>query len=427
MRKLLHFAILLVLGAVPPPHSLAAQPWEAEALVPRKPLEVRSPIQDKNFYLLSLLESIPSVAKGLASDPELASITKRKLTSESRCNANTADCIDAASFTAEEIALVSGRVMASLRQDSEVRSKVVASMRHSGLFALYAPEGDSELLCKAWSDAARGINRILRVYGGGQSPRYPEIDSPSFDINSPGGKKVLTEFSEQMIATNASGTLVRDELWFQPSLKLALLLLTVNRRDEAGRYEPLEKGENAPALARLPHVQWSKYPYSVIVVPGLGPEEAGVALDPGGFRRIALAAKNYREGLAPYILVSGGNVHPSQTPFCEAIEMKKALITDLGIPPDAILVEPQARHTTTNLRNASRLLYRYRFPLALPALLTTDEAQTRNISSPEFAKRNQDELGYLPFRNLRPISPTDTAFNIETDSLQADSSDPLDP
>ena len=300
-------------------------------------------------------------------------------------------------------------------------------MRHSGLFELYASEGDGELLCKAWSDAARGINRILGVFGGGQSPRYPKIDSPSFDINSPAGKKALSEFSEQMIAINSSGTLVRDELWFQPSLKLALLLLTMNKRDEAGRYEPLEKGENAPALARLPHVQWSMYPYSVIIVPGLGPEEADVALDPGGFRRIALAAKNYWEGLAPYILVSGGNVHPSQTPFCEAIEMKKALIKKLGIPADAILIETQARHTTTNLRNGSRLLYRYRFPLDLPALVTTDQAQTRYLSSPEFAKRNEDELGYLPFRNLRPISPTDTAFNIETDSLQADSSDPLDP
>jgi hypothetical protein len=205
------------------------------------------------------------------------------------------------------------------------------------------------------------------------------------------------------------------------------LLLKINSRDEAKRFEPLEKGENARAFARLAKVRWNKYPYSAIVVPGAGPEQAGVALDPAGLARITLAAKRYREGLAPFILVSGGYVHPSQTPFCEAIDMKRALIRDLGIPADSILIDPHARHTTTNLRNASRLLYRYGFPLDRPALITTDEAQTRDIRSPEFVHRQEEELGYLPFRKLKPISPNDTAFYVEINSLQADSSDPLDP
>jgi hypothetical protein len=390
-------------------------------------LDFRSPIQDKNFYLLSLFESTTDVAKTLANDPELASLTKRKLSSDSDCGANPMVCFDAASFSPEEIALVQGRLLEILHTEPEVKNEIVASMRQSGLFELYASEGDGELLSKAWSDAARGINRILGIYGKGQAPRYPKIDSASFDAQSPAGRKALDDFSSQMVAIGSSPIHAKGELWFQPSLKLALLLLAMNKRDEAGRYEPLENGENAAALARLSHVRWSKYPYSVIVVPGLGPEEAGVALAPGAFRRIMLAAKNYRKGLAPYILVSGGNVHPSQTPFCEAIEMKKALIRDLGIPADSILIEPQARHTTTNLRNASRLLYRYRFPLDVPALVTTDEAQTSNIGSAEFARRNEEDLGYLPFRNLRSISATETAFNVEIDSLQADSSDPLDP
>jgi hypothetical protein len=67
------------------------------------------------------------------------------------------------------------------------------------------------------------------------------------------------------------------------------------------------------------------------------------------------------------------------------------------------------------------------FPLNIPALVTTDEAQTRNIVSHEFARRSMEELGYLPFRNLTPVSSTDAAFDIEIDLLQADSSDPLDP
>ena len=60
--------------------------------------------------------------------------------------------------------------------------------------------------------------------------------------------------------------------------------------------------------------------------------------------------------------MSGGFVHPAQTPYAEAIEMKKALIADFSIPQEAILVDPHARHTTTNMRNAARLLYRYAIP-----------------------------------------------------------------
>jgi len=42
------------------------------------------------------------------------------------------------------------------------------------------------------------------------------------------------------------------ELFFQPSLSFALHLLDANHRDEAGRLEPLERGENAAALGRIP-------------------------------------------------------------------------------------------------------------------------------------------------------------------------------
>jgi hypothetical protein len=427
MRKPTLSVVLLLVGFVTGPTVLTAKAPEATTDVPRTPLDFRTPIQDKNFYLLSLLESTAGVAKVLANDPELAALAKRKLSAEDHCGASPTTCVDAASFSPEEVARVNGRLLAALQTEPAVKGKIIISMRKSGLFELYASDTDSELLSKAWSDAARGVNRILGVYGRGEAPRYPKIDSASFNIQSSAGKLVLGGFASRMAAIGASPVLTGDELWFQPSLKLALLLLAVNKRDEAGRYEPLEKGVNAEALARMSRIQWDKYPYSVIVVPGLGPEEGGVALASGGFRRIELAAKNYGKSLAPFILVTGGNVHPSQTPFCEAMEMKKAFIRELGIPADSILVEPQARHTTTNLRNASRLLYRYGFPLDVPALVTTDEAQTSDIRSAEFAMRNEEELGYLPFRHLKPISMTDTAFQIEIDSLQADSSDPLDP
>ncbi|HYA16921.1 MAG TPA: YdcF family protein, partial [Bryobacteraceae bacterium] len=129
-------------------------------------------------------------------------------------------------------------------------------------------------------------------------------------------------------------------------------------------------------------VQWEKFPYSVIVVPGAGPDTLAWSFSPEGKARVTLAAKRFRDGKAPFILVSGGYVHPSQTPYCEALEMKKSLIADFGIPADAILIDPHARHTTTNIRNAVREIYRYGMPFGKKALITTDPAQSASIENP---------------------------------------------
>jgi hypothetical protein len=42
-----------------------------------------------------------------------------------------------------------------------------------------------------------------------------------------------------------------EKLFFRPSLDFALRLLEADGRDEAGRLEPLEKGENAAALLQI--------------------------------------------------------------------------------------------------------------------------------------------------------------------------------
>jgi len=85
-----------------------------------------------------------------------------------------------------------------------------------------------------------------------------------------------------------------------------------------------------------------------------------------------------------------------KTPFCEAIEMKQALMAEYGIPADAILIDPHARHTTTNIRNAARLLYCYGFPFEKTALITTDQGQSASIEAPTFAQCCINERGYLP-------------------------------
>jgi uncharacterized SAM-binding protein YcdF (DUF218 family) len=96
--------------------------------------------------------------------------------------------------------------------------------------------------------------------------------------------------------------------------------------------------------------------------------------------RVEVAARRYKDGQAPLILVSGGYVHPNQTADCEALEMKKSLIDDYGVPADSIIVEPRARHATTNLRNAARHMYRYGIPFEAKVLITTHRFHSEYIA-----------------------------------------------
>jgi len=148
---------------------------------------------------------------------------------------------------------------------------------------------------------------------------------------------------------------------------------------------------------------------------------------PRAANRFRLAVKRFRENKAPLILVSGGFVHPAQTPCCEAIEMKKMLMASFGLSDDSILVDPFARHTTTNIRNAVREIYRYGIPFGKRALIVTDSHQSLNIQDPKFGSRCLSELRYCPYQSLTRLSPDDLAFVPNIESLQADSMDPLDP
>ena len=102
-------------------------------------------------------------------------------------------------------------------------------------------------------------------------------------------------------------------------------------------------------------------------------------------------------------------------------------MTRFGIPAEAIIVDPHARHTTTNMRNAARLIYRYGIPFDKKALVTTDPQQSDYIENPTFEKRCLNELGYLPYRLVRRTSAFDLEFLPQIESLQADPTDPLDP
>src|SRR5580698_4682730 len=411
--RLLFAAAVLAL-----PHPFLAQAID-------KPLPLHAALQDKDFYLLSLLQADPGVRAALMADKSLSLISAEHqhflAWSLRTCKGDAVCTLKSLLWSEEEIRMVSFALGQLYAEDSSLREMVDKSLRPSGAYVLYEKQSGDRLLINAWEVCARGLNDIIEVYGQGAAPRYPQIDSISFDVHSAEFQHHIATIADQISSASAS------QLFFEPSLKTALELLALNHRDEAGRLEPMEAGVNKAAVEAVSSIQWKKYDYSVIVVPGAGPGDPNVALSEAGRKRVALAAEAYHAGKAPFILVSGGYVHPAQTRFSEAIEMKKALLQDYSVPEAAILVDPHARHTTTNMRNAVREIYRYGMPMNKPALVISDAAQIGYIAGQPFADRCLKELGYMPYRIVDHPSDTSLVFLPMAESLEQDPMDPLDP
>lgn len=268
-----------------------------------------------------------------------------------------------------------------------------------------------------------GLNGVIRVYAMGATLRYPKIDGPDPDESFLEAQQRVTQSVAFGAASQHDPVTALD-----PSIALSLALLDVAGRDDAAVWEPLDaEVRNGPAMTLTKTLDWSRWPYTAIIVPGEGPDDLATPLSPLGKVRVRLAAQQYSQGAAPFIIVSGGAVHPRGTRFAEAWEMRRALIERFGIAADHVLIDPYARHTTTNLRNAARLLMALRAPTGREALIVTSEEQSSYIESPGFAARNQQELGYQPGTIGKRLSPTALPFQPAVQSLRRDPRDPLDP
>ena len=266
-----------------------------------------------------------------------------------------------------------------------------------------------------------GVNTIIRTYGLGEAPKYPQIDGPG--PIQPEELQARLQAAAWLASTPRAGSLQA----LDPSIDFALALLDGSDRTDAIGFEPLTGGLNAPAMARARTLDWRRWRYSAMVVTGVGPEIPGMALSPFGKFHIRLAAQRFARGDVPFIILTGGRAHPRATPFAEAVEMRKALIERYGVPADAIVIEPYARHTTTNIRNASRMLMLMKAPLEKEALIVCNEGQSAYIDSDRFVDRNAQELGYQPGKVVRRLSPTELVFLPSASSARVDPRDPLDP
>jgi len=388
---------------------------------PTYKLTLHDPVQDKNFYLLSLFQRDPEVGKLLRRNAALSRLTRDKVQAlRTAANCDDVGCLDRLFRISNPTIETVANELKSLGRRPQFTKLVRKEMRPSGAFIKYNRQSDKEMLISAWRDAAKGMNRLLTVYGLGKNPFYKDIDRVSFDVSS-------EDYRNRLKTKLAKIQLRKDPLFFEPTLEFTMNLLEVNRRDEAGRYEPLEEGENKAAVQNLRNIRWDDYQYSFILVLGSGPGDLTTRLSRIGAKRVDQGVQLFLDRKAPLIVLSGGHVHPMQTPFNEAIEMKKYVMEKFHIPEENILVEPYARHTTTNFRNAARIAFRYGIPSDRKALVTSSEDHITITTKEGFRIRCSTELGYFPLEFIERVSPIAAEFTPSVASLFFDANDPLDP
>ena len=357
-------------------------------------------VQDKNWYLLTVLQQVPVVRQALAASPVLAGLAQKREVAlrqaAAKCATDPACLTAQVAWTPDEITATAAEV-ATVLAPTQVVGK---HLRPSGRFALLAKLDDVALLTKATTEALTRLQSVFASFGAGQQTLAADLAA-------------IAQDHPQSMA------------FFEPLLWAALAGLQHDGRDQAGRYEPLAAGENQAALARLKTIDWAAWRFSLVLSPGWGPDDLQTPLSANGKDHCDIAAARFKAGLAPFILLSGGHVHPDKTPYAEALEMKKYLMQQHAIPENALIVEPHARHTTTNMRNAARLMLAYGIPPDKPALIATDVAQAFYIL--HLDTRCKEELGYVPYRTVQSLSAEDDCFLPAAESLAADARDERDP
>lgn len=380
-------------------------------------------VQYKNFYLLTLFQQLPELSAMIRKDPVFGQFLKDKAIAVNEalksCKTDISCYAKALKFNDEEIARVSNRLSELYTENNGFGKVVNNHLLPSGCYAMLATGNHKTLLIKAWEQDAKAINYTIGVYFEGNKPNYPKIDSISFSLKD-------KEFAELTATSATLAIMPENQLFFEPSMAFALEALELNNRNDAADFEPMVSTVNQAALTQIKKTDWKKYPYSVILVPGAGPEDRETELSAGGIMRSKLAAIQYKKGMAPFIVVSGGRVHPYKTKYSEALEMKKFLMHTMQIPESAIIMEPHARHTTTNLRNGVRLMFRYGMPVDKPGIISTTKSGIDYITN-TLLERCKKELGYYPYKNGKRLSDTESVFYLNTNSLQIDFDEPLDP
>lgn len=366
-----------------------------DAALPRNDISINKTLAALQWRLFPTLTQMDPA--NVAADVRAMMAARRRRMAA--CGADTACLLDAALWREAERGLIANRVAGCTGSTAET--------------------------CAEANDAImrelNGLNEILRVYGMGKVARYPAIDGPDAAADS-------ARFKSDVAAALAPNPVdgYDSEASPDPSIDMALNLLDAAGRLDAIAFEPIG-ANNRQAVARSRTLDWTRYRFTAIIVPGVGPDDVSTPLSARGKLNVRLAAQMYDDDVAPFIIVSGGAVHPRGTHFVEAVEMRRTLMERYGIPADAILIEPYARHTTTNLRNAARLLSALGAPFDRDALIVSNAEQSIYIESDDFHQRNLRELGYQPGAIGGRLSAVALTWRPSIASIRVDPTDALDP
>lgn len=379
-------------------------------------------VESKNYYFTYLLQEKEDVDSLISTSTILKGLAAKKQEDLLK-SSNVKEYLAAFKLSDEEIQKAS-KALTELYQNGNALERMITQMIiPSGCYQQYKDQGIA-LVRRIWEQDARGMNYAIDVYAAARKPNYPKIDSISFDIHSREFQKEVLPICKQNI-----------EMWnkehatfYSVSLKAVCMLLDLNNRLQAADFEPLGKTVNRASYEQVPLTNWESYPYSAILVLGSGPEDPNVNINPIGKMKAAYAALLYHNHQAPFIILSGGRVHPYHTQYSEAYEMKKYLMETWEIPESAIIMEPHARHTTTNFRNAARIMLTQGFPKEKYALVTSSKSHIDYVEKAEqLPQRCIRELGYEPYKIGKRISERVIEFMPQAASVTINPLEPIDP
>lgn len=383
-----------------------------------------SVLKERIFYLLNALAQSPVISQETNHIEAFYQFNKKQngkiIAADNNCNdiICLANALEIDSLEMKESCEAFGKLY---RQSAFVQRFVKNKIRPSGYYALSNQFSDSLLFIQAWKEQVDGMNYIFDAYLKNKGLHYPQADSASYNTKSPAYYDSIKFLLHRILVETK-----KSSLPCQTNVAMALAILQLNKRNEAGRFIPLSS-VNKNAYKRERRIKWQQYKYSAILVFGAGPGKRDIAFSPINKVRCDSAVALYQKGIAPFLIVSGGFVHPFQTKYCEAMEMKKYMMRQYHIPSNAILLEPHARHTTTNIRNANRILIENHFPLDKPVLGVSSEGHIDYIVGDQFLKVFHRDMGYVPFTHMQRVSVCEASYMPAIASLQINSLEPLDP
>jgi hypothetical protein len=389
-----------------------------------------SKVKDRNFYWTTIIENDNNAKSALENNDDLKTFllnAKQRVSNlVGNNNLTAAQYADALKFSDGEKITISLAIKDILMKSGSAFNELNKNhIEPSGVFNHFKTVTDASRVHQLIvEEILLGINQIIDTYCAGLDPRYPNIDAVSFDVNGAQYKLLLNT-----LVSDLNNNKDQYKLFYEPFLKFALGVLELNDRDEAGRYFLIQNSENKAAYDYLQTINWNDFDYSMIVVLGDSPNSSGDEpnISIGGKVRADHGVELYNQGKAPLIAFTGGHLWPVHTIYSEAIEMKKYVMEKYSIPENRILVDPHARHTTTNMRNIGRQIFRYGIPIDKKAIVSARKTHSEYVASSGYLTRCENEMGHIPLKLYERLSDFDLEFTSLIEVLHLDSSDPLDP